>query len=57
VYGTPDPRSGAAGSAMNVTGFPGMLHRVEVKAGVLGEDCLHVLQAFFAAQRKNEKKP
>ncbi|MFT5126952.1 MAG: tRNA(adenine34) deaminase [Rhodothermales bacterium] len=56
VFGVTDPRSGAAGSALDVTGFPGMLHRVEVLAGVMQEDCLGMLQDFFAAKRREAKE-
>lgn len=55
VYGIADPRSGATGSALDVTGFPGMLHNVEITAGVLEADCLAVLQAFFVARRQEVK--
>ena len=52
VYGASDPRSGAAGSAMDVTGFKGNLHRVNVKSGVLKDKCLDLLQVFFRERRK-----
>ena len=52
VYGMADPRSGCAGSALDVTGFPGMLHRVDVTGGVLNEDCLRVMREFFRRVRK-----
>ena len=51
VFGCADPRSGCAGSALDVTRFPGMLHRVEVVSGVLQEDCLYILQRFFRERR------
>jgi tRNA(adenine34) deaminase len=51
VFGAADPRSGAAGTALDVTGFAGMLHQVEVTAGVLAEDCLALLQSFFRRLR------
>lgn len=54
VFGVADPRSGAAGSALDVTGFKGMLHNVEVVAGVLQEETLSLLQAFFR-ERRQEK--
>ena len=47
VFGMYDPRSGCAGSALNVTSFPGMLHIVESKGGVLEEECKIVIQNFF----------
>jgi len=52
VYGMADPRSGACGSALDVTGFKGMLHNVEVKGGVLAEDCKEIMQRFFKIRRK-----
>lgn len=52
VYGMPDPRSGAAGSALDVTGFKGMLWKVEVKPGVLETECLALMQQFFKKVRK-----
>jgi tRNA(adenine34) deaminase len=51
VYGCADPRSGAAGSALNLLNFPGMLHTVEVDGGVCGDECLELLQNFFRAKR------
>jgi len=51
VYGAADARAGAAGSALDVTGFPGMLHRVEVAGGILADDCLALLQDFFRRLR------
>ncbi len=52
VFGVPDPRMGAAGSALDVTGFPGMLHRPAVTAGVLADECRELLQDFFRRRRK-----
>lgn len=52
VYGMADPRSGCAGSALDVTGFPGMLHQVRVTGGVLEEECKAMIRAFFARVRK-----
>ena len=55
VYGAPDPRMGAAGSALSITDCPGMLHRVPVTGGVLGAECQAQLQAFFRRRRQEEK--
>ena len=57
VYGLPDPRSGACGSALDVTGFPGMLWQVEVKGGVLADECGALIKEFFrqVRERKAEK--
>ena len=51
VYGTVDPKAGAAGSVLDVLAQPRLNHRPEVRGGVLSEECGAVLQAFFAARR------
>ena len=55
VFGCPDPRMGAAGSAMDLTCFPGMLHRVAVRGGVLADECQKLLQEFFQARRQERE--
>lgn len=54
IFGLPDPRSGCCGSALDVTGFPGMLWQVEAGGGVRQEECLEVMRSFFRKVR--EKK-
>jgi len=56
VYGCPDPRMGAAGTALNITGFSGMLHKVEVTANILKEESLYIIQQFFQKRRKENKE-
>ena len=51
VYGTTDPKAGAAGSVLDVLGEPRLNHRPAVEGGVLAEDCAALLRAFFAARR------
>jgi tRNA(adenine34) deaminase len=51
IYGMSDPRSGACGSALDVTGFKGMLWNVEVKSGVLEFECRDIIQRFFKRVR------
>ncbi|OQA85321.1 MAG: tRNA-specific adenosine deaminase [Lentisphaerae bacterium ADurb.Bin242] len=51
VFGLRDPRCGACGSALNVTSFPGMLHRVEVLGGVLELECGEQIRQFFRKVR------
>jgi len=55
VFGMPDPRSGAAGSALDVTGFPGMLHNVATTSGVLEAECKDIIQRFFKSVRESRK--
>ena len=51
VYGTTDPKAGAAGSVLDVLAEPRLNHRPRVDGGVLGETCADVLRAFFAERR------
>ncbi len=55
VYGVPDPRSGACGSALNITGFPGMLWQVEAAGGVRESEARTILQDFFRQVRARSK--
>ena len=51
VFGTPDPKAGAAGSVLDVLAEPRLNHRPEVAGGVLAGECAGLLRAFFAARR------
>ncbi len=53
VYGAPDPRTGAAGSAFDVLQSPLHNHGVEVTVGVLADECGAILKKFF--QKKRQK--
>jgi tRNA(adenine34) deaminase len=51
VYGTADPKAGAAGSVLDVLSEPRLNHRPEVAGGLLAEDCADLLRGFFAPRR------
>lgn len=51
IYGMADPRSGCAGSALDVTGFQGMLHQVQVVGGILAPECTALMREFFQSVR------
>jgi tRNA(adenine34) deaminase len=51
VYGTTDPKAGAAGSVLDVLGEPRLNHRPEVAGGLLAAECAELLQAFFRSRR------
>lgn len=55
VFGLPDQRSGACGSALDVTGFPGMLWQVESVGGVLAGESHDLIRQFFRQVRNGEK--
>ena len=52
VYGTVDPKAGAAGSVLDVLGEPRLNHRPEVVRGVLAEPCAALLRDFFVSRRR-----
>ena len=51
VYGTPDPKAGAAGSELDVLGEPRFNHRPRAEGCVLRDACAALLVDFFAARR------
>ena len=51
VYGTTDPKAGAAGSVLDVTGDARLNHRPQMVGGVLADECGDLLRAFFADRR------
>ena len=51
VYGCDDPKGGAVRSCFVMLNHPRLNHRVEVTAGILGNECAAILQTFFAARR------
>jgi tRNA(adenine34) deaminase len=51
VYAAADPKAGACGSVLSVINHPALNHRVDVVAGVLGEECSAMLTNFFRARR------
>jgi tRNA(adenine34) deaminase len=51
VYGSSDPKAGAAGSLLNLVQDQRLNHRMEVTGGILAEDCEAILKQFFRARR------
>jgi len=51
VFGTTDPKWGAAGSLYNYADDERLNHRVEITSGVCAEDCRRLMQDFFRAKR------
>jgi tRNA(adenine34) deaminase len=52
VFGVSDPKAGACGGAFNLFDLPGLNHRCEITPGVLKDETLRVLQAFFRQRRE-----
>ena len=58
VFGATEPKTGAAGSTLNLFNNPQLNHQTQVTGGVMAEECVQVLQSFFEmrrAQKKTEK--
>ena len=51
VYGTPEPRTGALGSATAAHETPGLNHRLVVLGGLLEDDCRALMKDFFRLRR------
>jgi len=52
VYGTADPKAGAAGSVLDILAEPRLNHRPHVIGGILAPECAALLVDFFAARRR-----
>jgi tRNA(adenine34) deaminase len=51
VFGTSDPKAGAAGSVLSVLNHPRLNHQMAVTAGVLAEESGDLLREFFKQRR------
>jgi tRNA(adenine34) deaminase len=51
VFGARDPKTGAAGSVVNLFSEARLNHHTEVVGGVLAEECGAMLSGFFAKRR------
>ena len=51
VYGAPDPKTGAAGSVLDVFSSKQINHQTIVEGGVMGEECGQLLRSFFKERR------
>ena len=52
IYGAPDPKAGACGSIMDVLSNPALNHKVEVKSGIMKDECSNILKVYFRQKRK-----
>ena len=51
VFGATDPKTGAAGSVLNVFSEKQINHQTQVQGGIMGEECGQVLRDFFKERR------
>jgi len=52
VFGCSNPKAGAVTSLFQLVSDPRLNHRIDVTAGIRGEECTAVLQQFFAELRR-----
>ncbi len=55
VFGAADPKTGAAGSVLNLFDTTQLNHHTAVQGGVMADACGAVLKAFFAERRAQQK--
>jgi tRNA(adenine34) deaminase len=55
VFGAADPKTGAAGSVIDLFGQSQLNHRTQVQGGVLAEDCAALLTEFFRTRRQESR--
>jgi tRNA(adenine34) deaminase len=51
VFGATDPKAGACGSVLDVTGEARLNHRPQVAGDLLAPECGELLSSFFASRR------
>lgn len=56
VFGATEPKTGAAGSVLDLFALPQLNHQTAVQGGVLADECAAVLQGFFRARRQEAQR-
>lgn len=51
VFGAPDPKTGVAGSVLDLYDVPTLNHHASIKGGVMADACADMLKEFFADRR------
>jgi tRNA(adenine34) deaminase len=51
IYGTADPKAGAAGSVLEVVNHPQLNHQMQLTSGILADECGELLRSFFRERR------
>ncbi|RVU46622.1 tRNA adenosine(34) deaminase TadA [Rubrivivax rivuli] len=55
VFGAPDPKTGAAGSVVDLFAQGQLNHHTAVQGGVLADECGQLLRSFFAERRAQQR--
>ena len=51
-FGASDPKTGACGSVVNIAHYKKLNHQIEIKRGILKDECGGLLSDFFRKKRK-----
>jgi tRNA(adenine34) deaminase len=54
--GTPDPKTGACGSLMNILQDERLNHSVEIETGIMQQQCEKIMKSFFQKLRKKKSE-
>jgi len=57
IFGAPDPKTGAAGSVLNLFDNRLLNHHTTLTGGVLADPCGELLRDFFAQRRSRQRAP
>ncbi len=57
VFGARDPKTGMAGSVLDLYAEPRLNHHAEIVGGVLAEECGALVSEFFAQRRRLQDLP
>ena len=55
VFGAADPKTGAAGSVLNLFAQPALNHQTQLQGGMLAHECAALLRGFFAQRRSQQR--
>ncbi|MDO4723746.1 MAG: tRNA adenosine(34) deaminase TadA [Comamonadaceae bacterium] len=54
VFGASEPKTGAAGSVLDLFAHPGLNHHTQLVRGVLADECAALLERFFQQRRRQQ---
>ena len=55
VFGASEPKTGAAGSVLNLFAHEQINHQTQVMGGVMAQECVQILQSFFEKRRTQQQ--
>ena len=56
VFGATDPKTGAAGSVVDLFAEPLLNHHTQLQRGVLADECSQMLRDFFTERREQYRQ-